>query len=139
MGVLESIYRDFTARLPTNRCPYAVHRLAVYEAYMGGGYRFLAFVADPSRHAAAYKLVGLFSKLLAERGVEGVPIVVSTGRISADMVQAFSSAGIGVVVSFHHPVLSGLLEAEKRGVTLVLRDTAKPVFKPYTAAWRIEV
>ncbi|BEP16711.1 hypothetical protein PYJP_00630 [Pyrofollis japonicus] len=120
LRLLNSIYRDFSTRLPKRGCPIAVHRLAFYT--LGSrGHVFRFFVVDPSRHAAAYKLAGIISALSSKLPNEP-GVVVSTGRLSDDMVRALSRAGIRVVISFHHPLLSGLLEAKKLGVTLALQD-----------------
>lgn len=128
IGVEEAwnIYRDFAARLPKQKCPVAVHRLALYE--IKDRPIFLTFVADPSRHAAAYKVAGLVS---CNRMFCGKPIVlVSTGRLSDDMVRVLSAVGIRVIISPHRPLLSGLYEAKRRGVKLVLQD-AERMFKVY--------
>ena len=127
LSLLTAIYRDFSKRLPKRNCPIAVHRLGLY--ILGdNSFIFIFFTADPSRHAAAYKLAGMISANASQ--LPNAPgIVVSTGRLSDDMVRALARAGVRVIVSFHHPLLSGVLEARKQRVTLVLQD-------PYTSRLR---
>ncbi len=135
LGLLERIYRDFVTRLPKRGCPLAVHRLALYSL-SDSSFSFQFFVADPSRHSAAYKLAGMVSALADK--ISGLPgVVVSTGRLSDDMVRVLARVGVRVIVSFHHPLLSGLREAEKRDVTLVLRDPISNELRGFTSLHRL--
>ena len=135
LGLLERIYRDFVTRLPKRGRPLAVHCLALYSL-SNSGFSFQFFVAYPSRHSAAYKLAGMVSALADKVG--GLPgVVVSTGRLSDDMVRVLARVGVRVVVSFHHPLLSGLREAEKHDVTLVLRDPISNELRGFTSLHRL--
>ncbi len=91
--------------MPKRGCPLAVHRLALYSL-SDGGFSFQFFVADPSRHSAAYKLAGMVSALADKIGrLPGV--VVSTGRLSDDMVRALARVGVRVSLVFIIPCLAG--------------------------------
>ena len=136
-GTVASAYRGFVARVSKKRCPYAVHTVAAYEA-SGEEPRLLYLVSDVSRHAAALKAAGLASSLLSTspRAVRSPLIAVTTGRVSGDMVRAMAAAGFAAIVSNHHPVLSGVEEAHKRGLALVLRDPSGRGLALYTGRIR---
>ncbi len=133
-GSIETLYADFVRRVSKRVCPYAIHSLAAYLLQQGA-VEPLFFVTDVSRHAAALKTAGMVSRLLsAKPGMleDGVVVVASTGRISGDMVAALARAGVRVIVSNHHPVLSGIAEAQRRGVALVLRSPDSRGLAVYT-------
>jgi len=76
----------------------------------------LCIFEDVGRHNAIDKVIGFaalkgldFSKL----------ILASTGRQPADMVLKAARVGISIVMSIAGPINSGIIAAEKTGVTLV--------------------
>ncbi|ABM80897.1 formate dehydrogenase accessory sulfurtransferase FdhD [Hyperthermus butylicus] len=136
---VQIIYRDFVSRIPKKVCPYALHTIAVYMLGQAERIERLLVVSDASRHSAALKVAGALSRLASEGKLEGLQLVaVSTGRISADAVTALSAAGVWIIISNHHPLLSGLVEALKRGVTLVLRRPDGVGLAVYTSSWRVK-
>jgi len=141
-GSVEALYADFVRRVSKRICPYAVHTVAAYLLH-GGAAEPLFLVSDVSRHAATLKAAGAASRLLSAKpgpmGAEAAAVAAaSTGRVSGDMVAALARAGIGVIVSNHHPVLSGIVEAQRRGVALVLRSPDGRGLAVYTGHSRVE-
>lgn len=132
-------YRRFIGRVSKKRCPYAVHAYAVYLLDpRGAGIVGEELVVDVSRHTAALKAAGLVSGLARSGGARGLAAVaVTTGRVSGDAVEAMAAAGVKVIVSNHHPVLSGLRKAKSLGVTLLLRHSSGRGLAAYTSPSRV--
>ena len=130
-AAVEAAYRDFVSRVSKRRCPFAVHTVAAYSVHAGEP-RLALLVSDVSRHAAALKAAGVVSRL-ASHGEPPV-LALTTSRVSGDMVAALARAGVRVLVSNHHPVLSGIEEAWMQGVELVLRAPGGHGLAAYTQA-----
>jgi FdhD protein len=77
-------------------------------------------VHDVSRHSAILKLVGKAIKSDALGG-----IVLSTGRVSSDMVTAVASIGVLIIISLRGPLYSGVETACKLGLTLIANVRGK--------------
>jgi len=75
-----------------------------------------AFAEDVGRHNAVDKVIG--SMVLGRRGL-GRCILVSTGRLSGEMVQKAGRGGIPLVASMTVPLASGIRLAEAAGLTLI--------------------
>ena len=133
-------YKRFIGRVSKKRCPYAVHAYAVYlldprRVSVEGE----ELVVDVSRHTAALKAAGLVSRLARSGAARGLAAVaVTTGRVSGDAVEAMAAAGVKVIVSNHHPVLSGLRRARSLGVTLLLRRGDGRGLAAYTHPSRVQ-
>lgn len=80
----------------------------------GGKLRFC--MEDVGRHNAVDKVIG---KGLISGSDFGRSFMVSTGRLSADMVIKCARAGIPLVASRAAPLESGILAADSTGLTLV--------------------
>jgi FdhD protein len=94
--------------------------------------RVLAFAEDVGRHNAVDKIIGS----LAVSGVEASDcILLSTGRLSGEIVQKASRGGFPIVVSITVPLISGIRLAESSGITLASFDKGK--LKVYTSHCRI--
>ncbi len=87
-----------------------VHVAALFEKE-----RLVALAEDVGRHNTIDKVVGIgiLSKIDFSNSV-----LVSSGRQPADMVLKAARMGIPIVVSRAAPIRSGILVAEKAGVTL---------------------
>jgi FdhD protein len=77
-------------------------------------------VHDVSRHSAILKLVG---KVIKRNALGG--IVLSTGRVSSDMVTAVASIGVSTIISLRGPLYSGVETACKLGLTLIANVRGK--------------
>lgn len=88
----------------------------VHVATLFENERLVAFAEDVGRHNAVDKVVGIGiqSKINFSNSV-----LVSSGRQPADMVLKAARMGIPIVVSRTAPIRSGIIAAEKNGVTLV--------------------
>jgi len=137
--VVESLYRSFTSKVSKRVCPYAVHAVAVYIIDEQNRVRGEVLVADVSRHSASLKAAGILSRLAAAGELKGRKLVAMvTGRVSSDLVAVMNAVGVYIIVSNHHPLLSGIYEAVKHGTTLVLRRPDNRGIAVYTAAWRLQ-
>lgn len=137
--IVESLYKSFTSKVSKRVCPYAVHAVAVYTIDEHNRVRDEVLVADVSRHSASLKVAGILSRLAAAGELKGRKLVAMvTGRVSSDLVAAMNAAGVYIIVSNHHPLLSGIYEAIKHGTTLVLRRPDNRGIITYTAAWRLQ-
>lgn len=99
-----------------------VHVAALFEED-----KLTAFAEDVGRHNAVDKVVGIGiqSKANFSRSV-----LVSSGRQPADMILKAARMGIPIVASRAAPIRSGIIAAEKAGVTLVcfVRDQQMNVY-----------
>jgi len=104
------------------RATGGVHAAALFEEK-----RLVAFAEDVGRHNAIDKVVGigLQSRVRFSRSV-----LISSGRQPADMVLKAARMGIPIVASRAAPIRSGIIAAEKTGITLVcfIRDHQMNVY-----------
>ena len=71
---------------------------------------------DVGRHNAVDKVIGI----CALKGVDfSQTVIFSTGRMSAEMVLKAARVGIPIVASLSAPLNSGIIFAERSGVTLI--------------------
>lgn len=78
--------------------------------------RLSAFAVDVGRHNAIDKVIGM----AALAGVNfSNCVLVSSGRQPADMVLKVARVGIPILVSVRGPIQTGIIAAEKTGVTLI--------------------
>jgi len=75
-----------------------------------------AFAEDVGRHNAVDKAIG---SMLLRKADPGGCVLITTGRLSGEMVQKAGQAGIPVVASMTVPLVSGIRLAEATGQTLV--------------------
>lgn len=87
-----------------------VHVAALFEEG-----QLAAFAEDVGRHNAVDKVVG---KAILANVDFSKSVLVSSGRQPADMVLKAARMGIPVVVSKAAPIRSGIIAAEKTGITL---------------------
>lgn len=105
-----------------------VHVAALFEVE-----RLVAFAEDVGRHNTIDKVVG--------QGIQSnvdfsKSILVSTGRQPADMILKAARVGLPIVVSKAAPIRSGVIAAEKTGITLAC-FVRSPTMNVYTHHTRI--
>jgi len=94
------------------RATRSVHSAALFL----GNAELVSFSEDVSRYNAVDKVIG--DAALKQQDFSKLTLV-SSGRQSARMVLKVARVGIPILVSIASPVLSGIVAAEKAGVTLV--------------------
>ena len=104
------------------RATGGVHAAALFEEK-----RLVAFAEDVGRHNAVDKVVGI--GILSGANLSRC-VLVSSGRQPADMVLKAARMGIPIVASRAAPIRSGIIAAERTGVTLVcfVRDQQLNVY-----------
>ena len=106
------IYKDFIKRTAAVKVGLAIHTSGIYELR---SYRSI-IVHDASRHVSILKLIGLSTKNNIDYSNS---LIITTGRVSSDMIYRVAKMGIPIVISLHGPLSSGLLAALNSGVTLI--------------------
>lgn len=110
----------------------------VHTSAMSEGDRILISAEDIGRHNTLDKIAGLFmmsgGDLLATPGAPRV--LISTGRISSEMLQKASRMGATVLVSRTSPSSLSIQMAERRGITLI-GYARRNRFQVYSHAHRI--
>jgi len=103
-----------------------VHVAALFE-----NERLIAFAEDVGRHNTIDKVVGM--------GIQSNvnfsnSVLVSSGRQPADMILKAARMGIPIVVSKAAPIRSGIIAAEKTGITLACfaRDPKMNVYSHHS-------
>lgn len=124
---------DLSEAVPKSGCPFAFHMAGLY--LIDGTNTMKAIVIDVSRHTAIMKIAGWVVR--RADGLSGkVPVVVSTGRISGDMIRVLSLVKVGIVASMRHVLVSGVVAAEQSGITLIAKDYTRRL-KVFTHPWRV--
>jgi FdhD protein len=100
----------------------ALHVAALFE-----NEKLIAFAEDVGRHNTVDKVVGI---AIQKRVEFPNTVLVSSGRQPADMVLKAARMGIPIVASKAAPIRSGIITAEKNGLTLVcfIRDDRMNVY-----------
>ena len=108
---ISNLMREFQERSVTHKETGGVHSAALADAK-----GITVFSEDIGRHSAVDKVIG-------ECILKGVSmknhILLTSGRISSEILMKISRAGIPVVVSKSAPTDMGVRIAEKTGITLV--------------------
>lgn len=113
---------------------YASHG-GIHAAAVGDGERLLLHAEDLGRHNTIDRLAG--EALLAGLDLRGA-LLVTSGRVSSEMLIKSARLGIVVVASHTSPTSLAVVAAEQAGITLIgyLRGNG---FEIYTHPGRIDV
>jgi FdhD protein len=105
----------------------------VHGAALADGERLLCVAEDIGRHNALDKIAGFCLR-------QGLPmrdcILLTTGRISSEMVDKAARMGVPVVVSRTAPTSLALRRAQEWGIALI-GYTRRRTFRVYTGAERV--
>ncbi|MEM3737271.1 MAG: formate dehydrogenase accessory sulfurtransferase FdhD [Candidatus Bathyarchaeia archaeon] len=104
--------RELNRRCLTFKATGGVHAAAVFTA----DGRCISFAEDVGRHTAVDKAIG--GALLVRVNLQGC-LLVSTGRLSGDIVLKAARTDIPIVASVACPLYSGVYAAEKTHITLI--------------------
>ncbi|MEM2902067.1 MAG: formate dehydrogenase accessory sulfurtransferase FdhD [Candidatus Bathyarchaeia archaeon] len=108
-----------------------VHSAAIFL----GNAELVSFSEDVGRHNAIDKVVG--DAALKRHDFSNL-ILLTSGRLSAHLVLKAARIGIPITASIANPIISGVVAAEKVGITLVSVEDKK-YMKVYTFQDRIIV
>jgi len=105
----------------------------VHSAALCDNKRILVFSNDIGRHNAIDKIVG---KCLLEDILTNDRIIITSGRISSEVLHKVAKRGIPIIISISAPTSLGVKIADNLGITLVGFVRGKSM-NVYTHAWRI--
>ncbi len=120
--------------VPKNECPYAFHSMALF-LLLDGKISSIISLVDASRHTGMIKILGWV--LRKGSSLSGyTPVLVTTGRVSSDLIDMINSIKLKIVLSPRHALMSGVVSAESEGITLVSKDITRRL-KVFTYPERI--
>jgi len=105
----------------------------VHSAAMCDRKSILIFSEDIGRHNAIDKI---FGKCLLEDIPTAERAVITSGRITSEILHKVAKRGIPIIISISAPTNLGVRIADTLGITLVALVRAKRM-NVYTAGWRI--
>ena len=105
----------------------------VHSAALADGRDILIFSEDIGRHNAIDKI---FGRCLLEDIPTNDQIIISSGRISSEILHKVAKRGIPIIVSVSVPTSLGLKTADKLGITLIGSVRGKKM-NVYTHNWRV--
>jgi FdhD protein len=93
----------------------------VHTSGLGNGEKILISAEDIGRHNTLDKIAGLFMSSGGDLlSMSTAPrLLISTGRISSEMLQKASRMGVPVLISRTSPSSLSIQMAERRGITLI--------------------
>lgn len=91
-------------------------RLSVHSAALLEGDELRVYREDVSRHALIDKVIGGGARGETEFGRS---VLITTGRLSGDMILKVSRVGIPIAISIRGPLYSGIYAGLKTGVTVI--------------------
>jgi len=110
-GKVMSLAKVFQHRSDLYRTTHGVHSAALCE-----GSKIIVFYEDIGRHNAVDKI---FGRCLLDNITTKDRIIVTSGRVSSEILQKIVKRGIPIIVSISAPTDLGVKIADKLGVTLI--------------------
>ena len=105
----------------------------VHSAAFCDKHSILIFNEDIGRHNAIDKI---FGKCLLEKINCNDRMIISSGRLSSEIVHKVAKRGIPIVISISAPTSLGVKVADNYGITLIASVSGKK-FDVYTHDWRV--
>jgi FdhD protein len=105
----------------------------VHSAALGDNKSILIFAEDIGRHNAIDKIFG--ECLLKDISTDN-RIIISSGRISSEILHKVAKKGIPIIISVSQPTNLGVRIADNLGITLVCSVRGKRM-NVFTNSWRI--
>jgi len=113
---LRKMIKEFNSRRKNKTQPGGIHSASLFEKG-----EMKHYLIDVSRHSAVDKVFGACAK-------DGVnfaeSIIITSGRQPAGMVLKAAQMNIPISVSMRGPIYSGIIAAQKTGITLVCYASA---------------
>ncbi len=106
----------------------------VHSAALCDNKSILVFNEDIGRHNAIDKI---FGKCLLEDIYTDDRAIITTGRITSEILHKVAKRGIPIIISISAPTDLGVRIADNLGITLIASARGKKM-NVYTGAWRIE-
>jgi FdhD protein len=124
-----ALTKEFQHRSEIYLSTHGVHSAAICD-----GREIVVFNEDIGRHNAIDKI---FGKCFLERIPVNDRVVVTSGRVSSEIMHKVAKRNIPIVISISAPTSLGIKIAENFGITLITSVSAKN-FDVYTNGWRLE-
>jgi FdhD protein len=105
----------------------------VHSAALSDRKSILVFNEDIGRHNAIDKI---FGKCLLEGIPTGDRVVITSGRISSEILHKVSKRGIPIIISISAPTNLGVRIADSLGITLIASVRGQKM-NVYTGDWRV--
>lgn len=102
---------DFQRRSELYKATHGVHSAALCE-----GSKILAYFEDIGRHNAVDKI---FGRCLLEDIRTQDRLIITSGRLSSEILQKIAKRGVPIIVSISAPTDLGIKIADKLGITLI--------------------
>jgi FdhD protein len=124
-----ALAREFQRHSEIYLSTHGVHSAAICD-----GKNILVFNEDIGRHNAIDKI---FGKCFLEQIPTDNRAVISSGRVSSEIMHKVAKRNIPIVISISAPTSLGVKIAENFGITLIASVSGKK-FDVYTNAWRLD-
>ena len=123
-----ALTKEFQHRSQVYRATGGVHSAALCDAK-----GILIFAEDIGRHNAIDKI---FGKCLLEDIPTDGKVIISSGRVSSEILHKIAKRGIPIIISISAPTSLGVKVADNFGITLIGSVRGRK-FDVYTNDWRV--
>ena len=105
----------------------------IHSAALCDGTNIRIFCEDVGRHNAVDKI---FGKCLLEDMTTDNRLIISSGRLSSEIVRKVARRGIPILISISAPTSLGVKIADTYGITLIA-SVRGGAFEVFTNDWRV--